>query len=69
MVDTFSFVLEGENVNGDFLQFEYTFENAESFSDACNLAEDTAVKILESEDGGHLDIYDNEGKFLNDVEV
>jgi len=69
MADTFSFVLEGENVNGDFLQFEYTFENAESFSDACNLAEDTAVKILESEDGGHLDIYNDEGMFITDVEV
>ena len=69
MADTFSFVLEGENVNGDFLQFEYTFENAESFSDACNFAENTAVQILESENGGHLDIFNEEGMFINDVEV
>ena len=69
MAKTFSFILEGENVNGDFLQFEYTFENAESFSDVCNLVEDAAIEILESEDGGHLDIYKDGNTFITSVEV
>ena len=64
-----TFLFEGENVDGDFLQSEYTFENVESFSDACKLAENTAVQILESENGGHLDIFNEEGMFINDVEV
>ena len=66
---TYSFVLEGENVDGDLLSFAFEYENFENFLDACNAVENDAISILEDENGGHIDIYDMNGKFINDVEV
>lgn len=65
----YSFVLEGENVDGDLLDFEFEYENFENFLDACNAVENDAVSILEDENGGHIDIFDMNGKFITDVEV
>jgi len=67
--ETYSFILEGENVDGDFLQSCVEFENAESFKDACELANKEAVNMLKFENGGHIDIFDIDGKFINDVEI
>ena len=65
----YGFVLEGENVDGDLLSFEFEYENFENFLDACNAVENDAVNILKDENGGHIDIFDMDGKFINDVEV
>ena len=65
----YGFVLEGENVDGDLLSFEFEYENFENFLDACNAVENDAVNILENENGGHIDIFDMNGKFITDVEV
>ena len=65
----YGFILEGENVDGDFLDFCFEYENFENFLDACNAIEKDAVSILEGENGGHIDIFDMDGKFINDVEV
>ena len=66
---TYSFILEGENVDGDFLQSCVEFENVESFKDACELANKEAIDMLKFENGGHIDIFDIDGKFINDVEI
>ena len=66
---TYSFILEGENIDGDILTSCVEFENVESFKDACELAELEAIHMLESEEGGHIDIFDIDGNFINDVEV
>lgn len=65
----YSFILEGENIDGDILTSCIEFENVESFKDACELAELEAIHMLEAEEGGHIDIFDIDGKFINDIEV
>ena len=65
----YSFILEGENIDGDFLQEEWEFENVESFYDACVLVEQEAEKLLKENGGGHIDIFDVEGNFINDIEI
>lgn len=61
------FVFESENIDGDILTSCVEFESAD-FKDACETAEVYASTRLEIE-GGHMDIYDVDGKFINDVEV
>jgi hypothetical protein len=65
----YSFILEGENVDGDLLSECVEFENVESFKEACELAEKEAENLLKFENGGHIDIFDIDGVFLSDVEV
>lgn len=65
----YSFILEGENIDGDFLQEEWEFENIESFEDACELAEQEAERLLKENGGGHIDITDCDDNFLFYVEV
>ena len=65
----YSFVLEGENIDGDLISECVEFENVESFNDACELAEKEAENLLKFEGGGHIDIFDIDGLFLSDVEV
>lgn len=70
MDNTIWFILEGESIDGEFLQFEWGIENAEDFDDALNLVINEATKELNKVDGGHLDIFDNNThKFIIDVEV
>ena len=64
-----TFWFEGENIDGDFLQSAIEFENVESFNDACKLAEKEAIRVLRFNGGGHMDILDEQGTFINDVEV
>jgi len=65
----YGFAFEGENVDGDLLTDYVEFENVESFKDACELAELEATNMLKAENGGHIDIFDTDGQFINDVEV
>ena len=65
----YSFILEGENIDGDLITIELEYNNYESFSKACDAVENDAISILEDEYGGHIDIFDIDGKFINDVEV
>ena len=70
MGNVFWFLLEGESIDGEFLQFEWGIENAENFDDALNLVTNEAIKILNKVDGGHLDIFNNDThEFIIDVEV
>lgn len=64
----YTFVFEGENIDGDILTSCVEFESAD-FKDACESAEVYASTSLEIEGGGHMDIYDVNGEFINDVEV
>ena len=66
---TYSFILEGENIDGDLIAIELEYNNYESFSKACDAVENDAISILEDEYGGHVDIFDIDGNFINDVEV
>ena len=66
---SYFFILEGENIDGDFLQEEWEFENVESFGDACELVKQGAERLLKENGGGHIDIFDIDGKFVNDVEI
>lgn len=66
----YSFILEGENIDGDFLQEEGEFENVESFEDACELVEQEAERLLkENGGGGHIDIFDCDDNFITDIEI
>ena len=65
---TYSFIYEGEDINGDYIEYGITFENAESYKDACELAENDAVNTLK-DCGGHLDIYDEDSNYIASVEV
>ena len=69
LIMVYSFILEGENIDGDLIAFELEYNNYESFSKACNAVEGDAISILEDEHGGHIDIFNIDGKFINDVEV
>ena len=65
----YSFTFEGENTDGDLLTDYFELEGMESFKEACEFAEKEAIQMLEDECGGHIDIFDGDGKFINDVEV
>ena len=65
----YSFVLEGENVDGDLINYSFDIEDADSPQQALTIVEQMAINILEGEDGGHIDIFDIDGNFINDVEV
>ena len=57
-----NFFIEGENIDGEYIQFEY-IGSLEGAREAC-------IKMLNAYDGGHLDIFDGPGdKFIDDVEV
>jgi len=66
---TYSFFLEGENINGDLLRYSFDIEDADSSQQALTIVEQMAINILEYEGGGHIDITDINGKFLNDVKL
>ena len=66
---TYSFVLEGENIDGDLIIYSFDIEDADSSQQALTIVEQMAINILEYDGGGHIDIIDIDGKFLNDVEV
>lgn len=65
----YGFLLEGENIDGDLISTYYEFENCEDTTDALKLAEKEAETILKDENGGHIDIFDEDGNFMVDVEV
>lgn len=65
----YGFSLEGENVDGDLISSYVEFENCENATDALKLAEKEAETILKDEDGGHIDIFNEDGHFMVDVEV
>lgn len=65
----YGFLLEGENIDGDLISTYIEFENCEDATDALNLAEKEAEAILKDEDGGHIDIFNEDGDFMVDVEV
>lgn len=65
----YDFIFEGENVDGDLITEYICFKNAENEKDALTLAEKEAIDILKYVNGGHIDIFDINGKFLVDVEV
>jgi len=64
-----SFIIEGENINGDLIRYPFNIEDADSFQQALTIVEQMAINILEEEDGGHIDIFDIDGEFIKDVEV
>ena len=55
-----NFVIEGEDVEGDYIFFE--------FYGTMDQAQIECEKTLEFAGGGHLDIFDEEGNFIDDVE-
>ena len=65
----YHFLLEGETVEGDLICEFVEFENCEDSLDAQRLAENEAVQLLKHLDGGHIDIFDEDGTFLVDIEV
>lgn len=66
---TFNFELTGESIAGDFICESWGYENAESLTDALEMAESDAIKLLKDFGGGHIDIFNEDDKFLSDVEV
>ena len=65
----FSFDITGESIADDFICENWSYENAENSADALKMAENDAIKLLEELGGGHIDIFNEESEFLNDVEV
>ncbi len=69
MNDIFGFSIEGETIDGDLICEYWEYENAENATDALTMAEKNVTLILTEEGGGHVDIFDEDGVFLTDVEV
>ncbi len=65
----FNLFLEGENIDGDFIATDIEFENYKNFNNAIKDAEEEATEILKNVGGGHIDIFDEDGNFITDVEV
>lgn len=66
---TFNFEIAGESIADDFICERWDYENMESLTDALEMAENDAMELLEDFGGGHIDIFNEDGKFLSDVEV
>ena len=64
----YEFMLEGETVEGDLIVESFTTEASSQF-DAYDQSRARAIEILDELDGGHIDIFDEDGVFINDVEV
>ena len=54
--------VQGETVEGEFIVFDMDTENLMEVIDHCN-------EVLTDLGGGHLDIFDEEDQFIDDVEV
>jgi hypothetical protein len=65
----YGFSFEGENVDGDLINSYIEFKNCEDATDALKLAEKEAETILKDENGGHIDIFNEDGGFMTDVEI
>lgn len=65
----YHFLLEGENIDGDLITEFVEFENFENEANALRTAEKEAESILKHEGGGHIDIFNESGEFVIDVEV
>lgn len=64
----FNFEIAGESDADDFICERWEYENMESLTDALGKAENDAMELLEDFGGGHIDIFNEDGKFLSDVE-
>lgn len=67
-MNTYGFVFEGENNDGDLINMPYYEFEANSRKEAQNAAIQEAMHILDDYDGGHIDIFDEDGIFICDVE-
>lgn len=68
MSKLYEFIIEGENIDGDYICYEFS-TSAKDRKDAINLAIKDARDTLEYVEGGHLDILTIDGDFVQYVEV
>lgn len=71
MIKKYDFILQGEDIDGNFISKElYIIYPNIDLDEALKKAKEEAKSILESLEGGHIDIMDlNTDKFYADVEV
>ncbi len=55
------FFIAGEDIDGEIYEFESYAKTLEDCRKECQ-------EYLETLDGGHFDIFDADGKFIDDVE-
>ena len=65
----YSFLFKGKNNNSNFFTTFVDFENIKSFKDACIMANKEAIKILKFKNGGTINIFDINGKFINNIKM
>ncbi len=75
----FEFLIEGETIDGDLICETWGYPRIyetwgynikiENQTDALKRAEEDAIALLGILGGGHVDIFNLDYKFLNDVEV
>ena len=64
----YHFFLEGENIDGDLIVEFFEVETTNEI-EALAMAKKVAIAILEDENGGHIDIFNEDGIFVVDVEI